>query len=692
MSWININPVTVKLKNALRIDRAVGFVWRAGPKLTIASAVLIVFQGVLPLVSLYLIKLIIDAVTALISASPGGASVPGGAIIQVFHDISHLLANSALYRATGLEEGFALVIIYIVLAGGAGLLTALCRFFAEYVKKSQALTVTDYMYSVLHEKSVAVDLAFYESPDLRDTLHRAQKEGPYRPTSIVNGLMMAGQSAASLAAVLGLLVMFNPLLPLVMFAAAVPGIVVRLQYSDRIYSWQKRRTEDERKANYFNWMLTGEAHAREFRLFGLGNHFIQRFKAIRDVLRDEKLWFEKRRAAGDLIAQASTIITVFGCFVYIALKTVQGVITIGDMVMYFQAFQKGLASLNSLLNGVASLYEDNLFLSNFYDFLDVKAKVVDPVDPVPMTTTTPTTTPTTTTTPMDNSSNNVKTDIPLQGRESICEQNVIKNQGKWVKNVLPNQFKADNVAFKYKNCEKNVIANLNFTINPGEVVALVGENGSGKSTLVKLMCRLYDPERGQITFNGRDIREYSIEAYRKKISVVFQDYIRYYLTVAENIQMGDIDMPGHGDRIEKAAAKAGIKKRIDTFPRGVDTPLGRWFKNGEELSAGQWQMIALARAFYRDAELVILDEPASSLDVNTEFDLFSRFKKLVRGKSALIISHRFSTVKMADRILLLHNGEIMENGSHDTLMALDGQYAALYKKQASHYTIHQCSF
>ncbi|MEA2059166.1 MAG: ABC transporter ATP-binding protein [Thermodesulfobacteriota bacterium] len=644
------NPLQVKLKNALRIDRAVWFVWQAGPGWAVISAVLIVFQGALPLLSLYLVKLIIDAVAALISSSSAVAETGSVSVLHVFHHLSRILSDNSLYRAAGLEEGFPLVIVYIALAGGAGLLTALSNFFSEYVKKAQALAVTDHMFSVLHEKSVSLDLAFYESPEYRDTLHRAQKEGPYRPTSIVNGLVLTGRSAASFAAVMGLLVMFQPILPLVVCASAVPGVFMRLKYSDRIYSWQKKRTEDERKAHYFNWMLTGEAHAGEFRLFGLGEHFIDRFSTIRESLRSEKLWFEKRRAAGDFIAQASAVISVFGCFVYIAFETVQGHITIGDMVMYFQAFQKGLASLNSLLSGVAALYEDNLFLSNFYEFLDVKSDIKDPDDPV-----------------------------------CIHPAETFENSDKSSDFGGETGFKAEDLSFKYKNSNTNIINNVNFSIKPGEVVALVGENGSGKSTLVKLLCRLYDPVSGSIALNGVDIRNHSIKAYQKLISVVFQDYIRYYLTARENIWLGDIDAEENSPGIEKAAEKAGIKSQIEQFHSGFNTPLGRWFKHGEALSTGQWQMVALARAFFRDAALVILDEPASSLDVNTEFELFKKFKDLVKGKSALIISHRFSTVKMADRILLLHNGSILENGSHESLMAKNGRYAALYRKQAGQY-------
>ncbi|MCP4117796.1 MAG: ABC transporter ATP-binding protein [Desulfobacteraceae bacterium] len=609
---MNPNPLKTKLENALRIDRAFRFVWQAGPGWTVASAVLVVFQGALPLFSLYLLKLIIDSVSEAVTRSA-----------------------SSIGPATG--DGFSTVAWYIALAGGVGLLTAICGFFSEYAKKAQSLAVADHMFSVLHEKSTSVDLAYYESPQYRDTLHRAQREGPYRPTSIVNGLILAGRSGASLVAVLWLLVLFNPFLCLVLVAAALPGVLMRFQYSDKIYAWQKQRTEDERRAFYYNWMLTGDAHARELRLFGLGDHFRKRFKAIRSVLRNEKLSFEKKRALGDLVGQSSTTLAVFGSFIYIASRTVQGTISLGDMVMYFQAFQKGLQYLRSFLESVAGLYEDNLFLLNFYEFLDVKPRI----------------------------------------NESDTSNRVLE--------TIQSGFEMSDVTFRYQQCEKNVLDCVNFYIAPGEIVALVGENGSGKSTLVKLLCRLYDPDSGSVRLDGINIKRFGVKNYRKRISVVFQDYIRYNMTARENIRLGDINNAPDEDRIEAAAQKAGIKDYIESLHSGLDTPLGRMFKNGAELSVGQWQMTALARAFFRDADLVILDEPASSLDVKSEYEVFNRFKELVKDKAALIISHRFSTVRMADRICLLKDGKIAEEGSHDALMEMDKEYAALFRKQAGQY-------
>jgi ATP-binding cassette subfamily B protein len=606
---MNPNPLNTKLKNAIRIDRALRFVWQASPLYSILSGIVVIAQGILPLISLYLIKLIIDAVTSLDSAQ----------------------------QTSLLDQGFSKPLLYIGMACGVGLLLALFNFLTDYIKKAQSLTVTDYMLSLLHEKSVQADLAFYESPEYRDTLFRAQQEGPYRPTSIVNGLFAAGQSGASFTAVFALLFVLNPVLPIFMVAAVIPGVLLRLKYSEKIYAWQEKRTEDERRAYYFHWMLTGDAHAKEFRLFNLGKHFINQFNFIRKTLKKEKLYFEKRRAFGDFIAQSSATMAVFTSFVYIAFKTAQGTITLGDMVMYFQGFQKGLGFLKTFLESGAQMYEDNLFLSQLYEFLNLKPKVVEPENPCP---------------------------VPVKMKTGI---------------------KLKNVNFFYQHHGNNVLNCVNFSIKPGEVVALVGENGSGKSTIVKLLTRLYDPQGGDIFLDGENIKNFKIDEFRKKISVVFQDPIKYQLSARENIYIGDIKQKDNLPGIKAAAKQADVDKKISGFPAGYDTILGRWFKTGEELSIGQWQMMAIARAFFRDAQLVILDEPSSALDPETEMKIFSKLKRLIRGRSALIISHRYSTVKMADKILVLDKGSIIEQGSHLELMELNGKYARLFSTQAQAY-------
>jgi ATP-binding cassette subfamily B protein len=527
----------------------------------------------------------------------------------------------------------------ILLAAAVALFSALCQLMAGFVNEGQALAVTDYMYDVLHTKSIQVDLEYYENPQYFDTLHRAQQEGPYRPTQILNGLVRMGQNSISLVAMVGLLFAFHWSVAVVLFAAAAPGVLVRLKYSGKLYQWQCERTSTERKASYLNWLLTGDIHAKEIRLFDLGTLLIGRFSRLRKRLREEKLDIARKKSISDLVAQGSATVAIFASFAFIAYRTVQGVITLGDMVMYFGAFQRGLGYLRDMLGGLADLYENNLFLSNLYEFLDLKSRVKDPVSPRP---------------------------VPAPMKKGIV---------------------FDHVSFSYPTGreESNVLNDVSISIERGEVVALVGENGSGKTTLIKLLCRLYDPLKGKITLDGTDIREFKTDSLRREISVIFQDYAKYYLTARENIWFGNVELSPDDERVALAAHQADADTLIEDLPKGYETVLGKWFEEGEELSIGEWQKMALGRAFMRDAQIVVLDEPTSSLDAKTEYEVFKRFGQLLNGRSAILISHRFSTVKMADRIFVLDDGRIAESGSHDDLVGQGGIYAELFEKQAEQY-------
>lgn len=592
------------MRHIIRLDRAVGFVWRAGPGWVIGSAGIMALQGILPLATLYLMKLIIDSVTA-----AAGAPDPIAA--------------------------FRRVLFFIVLAGGMALFQAALSAISGLIREGLSLKVSDRMYDVLHAKSISVDLDYYENPQYFDTLHRAQREGPFRPTQIVNTLMGLGQSSIALLAMAGLLFTFHWSIAVVMVLAAAPGILVRIKYSRVMFNWQTAKTPDERMAMYYSWILTGNAHAKEVRLFGIGEEISDRFSRVRKKLRHEQLFISRKQAAADLIAQAFGSLAVFAAFGAIAYRAVLGVITIGDMVMFYQAFQRGLGALRNVLSAMAALYENNLFLSHLYKFLDFTSRVREPDVPVP---------------------------VPVRNHHGVSVEHV------W---------------FGYPNTDPMVLKDISFTIKPGEVVALVGENGSGKTTLAKLLCRLYDPVQGRITLEQLPLPFFAAWDLRREISVIFQDFAKYNLSVTDNIRFGNIDLPETDTgSIKRAAANAGADRVIARLPNKYRTILGKIFADGVELSIGQWQMMALARAFLRNSRLIVLDEPTSSLDPNTEYRIFNRFKQLLQNKSALLISHRFSTVRMADRIIVLKNGCIVEQGTHRALIRENGYYANLFQKQS----------
>ena len=592
-------PIKEKIQQALRVDRAIQLVWQAAPGWTMANLFLQVVQGVLPLAALYLIKLIVDGVTLSITAADK-------------------------------TEAFSHVMFFIVIAAGIALLNALCQLLANMANQAMSLAVTDHIFDLMHAKSVEVDLEYYENPQYFDTLHRAQQEGPFRPTVIVNDLIRLVQNSVTLLAMAGLLITLHWIVAVILFVAVLPGIIVRIHYSNKLFQWHRQRTRTERQASYMNWILTGDMYAKEVRLFGLGDLLIERFSRLQKKLRIEKLLLAKKQSMADFLAQTSATLAVFGSFAYIAYKTVHGHITLGDMVMFFQAFQRGLNAMRDLLGGMASLYENNLFLSNLFDFLTLKPKVTEPPYPRP---------------------------LPVPMRQGII---------------------FDSVSFTYPSSTRKVLEDVSFVIAPGETVALVGRNGCGKTTLAKLLCRLYDPQHGSITFDSINLKEFEIKLLRREISVLFQDFVKYYLSAKENIWFGNVELPQDEQCIKTAAGQAGVDELIEKLPMGYDTVLGKWFENGEELSRGEWQKIALARAFLRKSQIILLDEPASSLDPQAEYEIFQRFKELAEGTTAIFISHRLSTVKMADRIFVMDKGRIVESGTYEELMQTKGRFADLF--------------
>jgi ATP-binding cassette, subfamily B, bacterial len=580
-------------------------VWQSSPKWAVARVFVLSLQGVLPLLSLFLLKLIIDQIAVGLSAADKSAA-------------------------------FEQALFLLILSGCVMLLTSLFTSLADLVNAAQSYRVTDYVQEILFEKSANIDLAYYENAQYHDTLQRAQQEAPFRPNQILNRIAQVLQNGISLAGILALLLSLHWGLAGLLLIAALPALWVRLKFAKVQYHWQRKRTALERRSMYLGVLLAHEQFAKELRLFNLGNLFRRQGYEIRLQIHRENFRLLIQRAIANLSAESFAKALTVAAFVFIAHETIQGRLKIGDLVLYQQALQRGDASLQGVLSGLSGLYEDNLFLNNLYDFLNLKPKIVDPAYPQQFP-------------------------VPVQ-------------HGIEVKDVR----------FQYEDTPRQAIDGVSLKIQPGETIALVGENGCGKTTLVKLLCRLYEPTQGQILIDGIDIGNFAVADLRQEISVIFQDYAKYFFSARENIWLGNIQSTDDED-VKRAAQRSGAHAVIERLPKGYDTTLGKLFEQGEELSVGQWQKIALARAFLRNSQLIILDEPTSAMDPKAEYEVFQRFKELTRDQMAVLISHRLSTVRMADRIYLMDNGRIAESGTHEELVQLNGSYARLFESQAENY-------
>ena len=533
------------LKDISRFKKTLLFVWRSGPKWSIIKLGLLLIQSILPLLSLYLMKLVVDSVSA-------GLSSPDKT--NAFND----------------------VVIYVVLFGILALLIAICNIAEQFVNETQQQLVVNYISDLIHSKSDEIDLEYYDNSQYHDTFHRAQQEASYRPVQILDSLSGSLQNGISLIVISGLLVSLHWIIVVLLFITAIPGLVVKLKYIEKLYEWERNRTSTARKAWYFSNLQTFRIFAKEMRIFNLGNLFKQRFKQLVKQLFREKYRITLHRSRIELLARAFEILAVMGTYAFVAHRTVAGAITLGSLVMYFQAFQKGQSVLQGMLKGLTSLYNNKLFLNNLFEFLEIEPKIVGPQNPQPM---------------------------PHHIQKAVV---------------------FSNVDFQYPPGTRKILKNISLTIRPGETIAIVGENGAGKTTLIKLLCRLYDCTGGNIFFDGTNINNFTIKALREKISVIFQDYVKYDLNARENIWLGNIKNTPDNQLIIKAAKQSGADKVINGLPKGYENILGKHFEDGEELSAGQWQRIALARVFYSDAQIIVLEEPTKSIDPLAEHDFYQR--------------------------------------------------------------------
>ena len=508
--------------------------------------------------------------------------------------------------------------------------------FSNWVRKKQSLKLEVYMYGLLHSKAIKLDLINFENPEYFDCLSRASREAPWRPNSILNNLISLLRGFLSLLLMAGLIFTLHWTLAVLLLVANIPGIWLRLYYADILYNFQRQQTPEARKSAYFNWLLTGDRPSRELRLFGLGNYFIGLFKKSFLKQKEEEINIIRRRTLIELISNLFKASALLITLLFIAHQTIGGKLSLGQMAMFLLAFRQGMIYIKDLFGSLAGLYEDSLFIGDTFEFLNLKENVIA-VDPI-----------------------------------ISCSP-------------LKKKIVIDNLCFTYPGNKFKTISNVSFEIKKGEIIALVGPNGAGKSTLVRLLSRLYDADSGRIKYDGDDIRNIDPEEYRKHFSVVFQDFMLYNLTAGENIRMGNIDKKDPDVRIKTSAETTGVHELISNLPDGYETAIGNLFDDSRELSWGEWQKIALARALFRDAPILILDEPSSALDADTEYDIFSKFREIVKGRTSILISHRFTNVSLADRIIVLDKGSVAETGTHDELMKKGGIYSSMFTKQSSRF-------
>ena len=584
------------MKSHHYILKALKFVWVSSKKWTAILLVFHLIQAVLPILSLYLIKLIVDTIT-----------------------------NSS-------KTDFSEIVKYILLFGVIQLIHALLQNYKQLVSETQQQLVSDYMSEVIIDKAVDLDISYYENSAYHNTFHQAQKQALYRPVQILNNLTEFLSSTFLLISLAALLFFLHWGITLILICFALPIAGVRWYYSRKLYQWERNRTELERKANYLNQVLTSDTYAKEVRIFNLGEVLKKQFTDVRKSLFKEKFKINNQRANAGLIARSAEIISMILTFGFIAWSTLQGNISIGDLVMYFQAFQKGQVAIQNNLQSLVGLYNNRLFLSHLFELLEVNSLVKEPSKPTYL-------------------------------------------------DKLENSINIKNVDFKYPNTEEKVLKNINLELKKGQVIALVGENGSGKTTLIKLLCRLYDPNKGSVKWDEIDFKTTTLSRLRERISVIYQDFAKYHFSAGKNIQIGDFLNPLSEEKLKSSAEKSGANSFIEKLPKGFEQKLGRKFKNGKELSGGQWQKIALARAFYKDAEVIILDEPSSSIDPLAEAEIFEHFKAIAKDKVLILVTHRLYNLKIADKIVVLDNGKIIEEGTHNQLVKENGHYFNMFKKQ-----------
>ncbi len=584
--------------------RAIALVWSTDRRLTLFLAFLTLIAGLLPAIVAYAGKLIVDSV--------------------VIASQSKLPAD----QWTALNY-LALEALVVAILAGSKQGLALCQSLLR-VLLGQKVNV------LILEKALTLDLAHFEDSEFYDKMTRARREASSRPLSLVGRTFGLVQDSLTLITYGGLLIGFSVWAVLVLMVAAVPAFVAETRFAGEAFRLFRWRTPESREQNYLEFLIANEAPAMEVKLYQLGQTLLDRYNTIFNRLYGEDRNLTIRRSTWSYLLSLVSTAAFYLAYIWIVIETIVGAITLGELTMYLVVFRQGQNAFASILSSIGGMYEDSLYLSNLYEFL---------------------------------------------------EQEIPQPKGYADRGTIPGDgLRFEDVSFQYPGSEQLALNQVSFHLKPGEKLAIVGENGSGKTTLIKLLTRLYTPNSGRILLDGLDLQVWDLNVLQQRIGVIFQNFMQYQFKVGENVGVGDVKYLEDHDRWFEAAEKGNALPFIEQMPEGFETRLGRWFKSGRELSGGQWQKIALSRAFMRTrADILVLDEPTSAMDAESEVQIFDRFREMTSNQMAILISHRFSTVRMADRILVLSMGKVLEQGSHEDLVKAEGRYAHLFALQAAGY-------
>ena len=625
--WLNLRQAVTGTTAAL--PQVLRLVWDASPGITVGLFATTAIAGVIPAASAFVSKLLIN-------------SVVQGILINHSHlpdleSLNQVAGANLIWNPSFSAVGMIvfLAILQLALFAVAALLNTVRNITQQLLQNSVSMRIQ----LMVMEKAATLDLAFYEDPASYDLLRRAQTDSINRPVMMISTAFGLVQTLLTFVTMVALLIAVSPLLALLALVSPIPAFIADTKYGWRGYNIARWGSRLLRRMTYLVSLVTTDSFVKEVKLFGLGGYFIERYRLIAKAFyASQRSQVVRRYSVGFAWGNLSTVATSI-TYLYVALQAIAGRLTLGDLTLYTAAAQSVQGSIGGILSGFSGMYEHNLYLNNLRELMAVQPSMVAPEQPV-----------------------------------AVPEK-------------LHGEIRFEHVSFAYPGAEKDAITDLTFTVMPGETLAVVGRNGAGKTTVFKLICRLYDPTEGRILIDGIDVRDFEPDELRRQIGAMFQDYVDYQATAAENIGLGNVPEIADRDAVVSASRQAGSDELIANLPAGYDTALGKWFDAGVNLSGGEWQKVALARAFMREeARILLLDEPTSALDAQAEYDLFERLRSLTRGRTAVYISHRFSTVRRADRIVFLEHGRLVEEGTHEELMRLDRRYARLFRMQASAYT------